>query len=436
MSPGEILEATRTAPVDCIALSIRPCETGGQLTLARSAPSTCPLFISSNAGIIEGTWDNRTAFSKVASEHLNKLEISRMVDARAPTSIQTISKNIISLSERMSVTYTSNEYRIDYPDRFEGFDAGLLRDTGASPAIFRDLIRAVTMRWDAGWDDTAFEISGGLDSGSVAHACAPLFRDRMKTCGMTLPGSMGQTQGMRRTCLMPPGSSDFPFHVHNSDTAHILPNSWMPYDDYIGGMQDQQNSELKRNQIKYVVSGIGGDELFPSTRPRKLANKSTYLTPDAASALDEHAAIGLPRPVLPFSSTGAASCRAPHFLRHGIWPLNPMCAPELVEFCHRLPDHLREKRMLAILAMEANGISCFSQAYQKETFTRLQDTTLRAMSVEFMATFQDSALADLGIINIDRFISNYRKFLSGQLTSYPDLFIMPLQMERYLKNNI
>lgn len=82
----------------------------------------------------------------------------------------------------------------------------------------------------------------------------------------------------------------------------------------------------------------------------------SFLTPQARESLG----VRLDLPPRSASSESAMECAAlssARYLRHGIWPVHPLCTPELVHFCARLPPHWRHRRRIEREALSRAGIS-------------------------------------------------------------------------------
>ena len=73
---------------------------------------------------------------------------------------------------------------------------------------------------------------------------------------------------------------------------------------------------------------------------------------DLAGGSADASAPSVPSTLIPESALDAVLRRAPVFLRSGVWPVNPLAAPELVRFCEWLPPAWRhgKRRLRARLA--------------------------------------------------------------------------------------
>jgi asparagine synthase (glutamine-hydrolysing) len=96
----------------------------------------------------------------------------------------------------------------------------------------------------------------------------------------------------------------------------------------------------------------------------------------------------------------AGVCQAPHLLRHGLWPVNPLGAPDLVAFCHRLPKESRHGRAIMRRYLHGRlGEEVFPVGYVKETFAKVLSDLISREANTIAAQLQECALADLGLVD-------------------------------------
>ena len=107
-----------------------------------------------------------------------------------------------------------------------------------------------------------------------------------------------------------------------------------------------------------------------------------------------------PASPIPVSSLLASTCQAPHLLRHGLWPVNPLSDPRLVAFCHRLPHAGRHRRgaMRRYLGRHL-GADVFPPDYAKETFARVLPDLISRHEKQLAAQLRECALADHGLVD-------------------------------------
>jgi asparagine synthase (glutamine-hydrolysing) len=159
---------------------------------------------------------------------------------------------------------------------------------------------------------------------------------------------------------------------------------------------------------RVVLTGIGGDELM-SLLPQEQSSQAIAAQAPAPSwlttrgrqlAREAAGGCGHPSTVVPETALLAAGCRAPTFLRHGVWPVNPLCTPELVRFCQWLPTHWRTRRRLQRERLARAGLDqTWLHPPRRENFAHVMRHALARYGVPMLEGFlPDLALADLGLV--------------------------------------
>jgi asparagine synthase (glutamine-hydrolysing) len=284
-------------------------------------------------------------------------------------------------------------------------------------AMFAELLeRAVSARPMA-TERLSLELSGGMDSGSVACALARRL-GTIASKGILLDGDVRRPQIERRNQITSRlGLVD--------ETVEM---SAFPPDLDIG--QPAQPKSLSREYYLEACSalwrkaraqghdmlftGIGGDELFPSyvdevqaleaDEPGRAHEVRHYaeqlLTPHAHSAAQSLRNFDAPTSPVPSTALLAVACRAPDLVRHGLWPVNPLSDPSLAAFCHRLPREHRQGRELIRQYLHTHlGNDVFQRDYTKETFTGVMAQSISRHASSIAGQLRDCALADLGLVD-------------------------------------
>jgi hypothetical protein len=122
-----------------------------------------------------------------------------------------------------------------------------------------------------------------------------------------------------------------------------------------------------------------------------------------------------PGAVLAESSLLASACRAPAFLAAGIWPVSPLCSPNLIRFGESLPFEWRQNKFLhrerlAILGLAPEWIT----PPLKENFNHVMEYGLRQYGLEVLEhLLPESILADYGFIDVRKLADAYRHTACG-----------------------
>ena len=266
---------------------------------------------------------------------------------------------------------------------------------------------------------TALELSGGMDSATVACGLAQL-GPPVTSLGILLDGDTRVPQLRRRDAIVQRlGLRDCKVEI----------TAFPPGLD----LQAVRESRLGFNQEYYLeacaalwdqaialgcdrlYTGIGGDELFPDYQhelpqaeaafdaQRELAHRAAadlLLTPRAREAVRGLHCFGAPASPVPTTALAALACRAPDIARRGLWPVNPLSDPRLARFCHQLPLELRRERALMQRYLQQRlGEDTFPAGYRKETFEQVFPSLIAAHAAGLRAQLRECALADLGLVD-------------------------------------
>jgi asparagine synthase (glutamine-hydrolysing) len=141
--------------------------------------------------------------------------------------------------------------------------------------------------------------------------------------------------------------------------------------------------------------------------PAHLSRLAREAIGDTATTLDR-------APVAPLftSALEASAAVSTRFLRPGVWPVSPLCTPELVAFCGRLPREWGEGRGVqreALGRMECSAAT--THPASTEDFGQVFDPGIKGDArALFTKLFEDSRLSELGLIDADRLRTDYARF--------------------------
>jgi asparagine synthase (glutamine-hydrolysing) len=172
-------------------------------------------------------------------------------------------------------------------------------------------------------------------------------------------------------------------------------------------------------------------EVFDEPLPSFLTSNGAKLARDASARLDPAPSASAAR-----SFYEAAAACSPLFLRSGIWPLHPYGAPEVVAFCRNLPAAWRRDRSLQRHLLRSYGLSeRVVRPDPPESFLPLRDLAMRGSAREPVHRLMaNSALAALGIIDLDRFSSSYDAYCKGGPTVESDSLLQTVLLESALQS--
>lgn len=357
-------------------------------------------------------------------------------------SSRTIFKNVKLLTERAKAIFKPTDWYIEYPEPAPKYSPHFLTDSAQVTDTYREILSSSLKRWYFLKDSNLVgcELSGGLDSANVTAMAASIYDSPIATYGMILDGEMGRQQQLRRKeytekfntldyTIDAAPIQNHPLFLQGSRLRQKLINPYEePYSELLEAMLDI----AKTNDHRVILTGIGGDELLLSDsfdvdrykenkkdKTSVFSNSFFYTTrfmhPLARILCEERlqARINFPKTIVPESALNSARYRAPVFLSKGIWPLNPLFTPELVEFCHKLPLRWRAKRYLHRQLLKELGIS-EATVYPKikENFSGVMDNAIKNTSQNLVKyLLRDSSLSEMNLIDESKINQEYDSFI-------------------------
>ncbi|WP_456014822.1 hypothetical protein [Methylorubrum populi] len=269
----------------------------------------------------------------------------------------------------------------------------------------------------------AVELSGGVDSAAVAVALRQQ-KGSFCTFGVVLQNETAAYQIARRDRLV----KIFKANDHIIRLSEHMPNLEPDYaleerhgaleEFYIGAFSALWDTASSVGSTA-IYKGFGGDELGISQSRSKKER-----SPDPSCAFEEHQfafpfftvrtkvlasslrVFDAPESPVPHSSLLAQARHAPHALKRGLWPVNPLCDPRLVDLSLRLPHNLRvERRFLRDYVNNSIDQNMFVSGYVKETFRGVLGVSIASSGEKIKAQLKTMLLSDLDLIDRSSVIS-------------------------------
>ncbi|WP_266160037.1 asparagine synthase-related protein [Dyella silvatica] len=323
------------------------------------------------------------------------------------------------LTERASFHVEPGKASFRYPTPAGDTAPSPLPDGDDGLTAFGELLQQVASARPVTTDQLSIELSGGMDSATVASAMARTLRQPMASLGILLDGDVRQPQIQRRQLI----ANRLKLLDQTVEIAAFPPSLdmqqgpeqtkglyWEYYREACAALWDSALAQGRN----VLFSGVGGDELFPDylheTAPgsgeesgrvgeaRRCAEG--LLTPLALNVARTLRSFDAPASPVPATALLTHACRGPDQLRHGLWPVNPLSDPNLVAFCHRLPRDQRQGRELMRQYLQAQlGSEVFPRGYSKETFAQVLPELIAQHAETVARQLRDCALADLGLVD-------------------------------------
>jgi asparagine synthase (glutamine-hydrolysing) len=408
---------------------------------------SAPLYLFAGDGELRGHWDPARLYPCLSNSRLvPELAARYLAHFSLPYSRKTLFPGIHRLTERARGCWERLdgnrwELTIDYPDAaVHPLCARTVKGDADVIAGFIDIVTASTRRWlhlPAAF--LSAQLSGGLDSSIVAGTASRLSGGSLRTYGLVMPGPPGVRQQKRRYELCEVFGFedqrldilDYPPFVPKG--SRMVTQRVVPWEEIYFEAFETLLALARQSGAAVSLNGTGGDELCSRhwhemtaeqqacRRQEVLADAvdfPAYLTSSACEAVRDTLSTIDRAPVSPlFTSALEAACAVSSlFLRTGIWPLSPLCTPELVRFCRSLPLPWRQNRRIqreVLLRMGCSRAVAYPTA--TEDFAPVLDLTLpEAARPLFERLFRESRLAELGLVDADRLLSAYREYCQRQ----------------------
>lgn len=401
---------------------------------------TAPTFLFVNAGTLCGDWDAAKLLPLLPRTSLDPVRAARyLAEYATPYARTTLFHGLQLLTERSRAVWSGSPGRetlsIDYPPPWPRPAASVLRE-GADPiAAFETILSSSLPRWTKAAEAClGTELSGGLDSAIVTSSASELCSARLPSYGVRLMGDSTEDQGVRRLEL----AEKFGLIDTEVPIASFLPLApgscrldgrapVLPWEEGYYEVFDELLTRASTAGTRVLLTGFGGDELF-GMRPselRLMRGESglaiapdappepvpAFLTPSARLTLSDELD-GPPRAASSDSAIECAAMSAPRYMRHGIWPVHPLCTPQLVHFCARLPAEWRYRRRLERELLAKRGISDrVTEPRRRDDFSWALVATLRGPARPLVQQlFAEAELHTLGIVDRSELLRAFREW--------------------------
>lgn len=332
-----------------------------------------PVYVTVAPDGLHGSWDLLDLRPYINIADLNAAEVVRWVSYLGHYSRSTIFRAVGKVTERATATWTTQTgVTVSYPEPAPHAKPRVLRP-GADPVgYFADLLDRVTAHRPLHPGELAVELSGGLDSANVAASLTSTLDAPVATVALIVEGAAGEQQRRRRKELLDrlaltpdaelPLADAYPFHLRGPRRNGAV---FSPTDGTYAEATAQIYAHLAQAGVRCVATGIGGDEAMCLTEAERQATGTTWPTrpvPDylggrCAPLVSWLEADAAPAPVLTFSTLLGLACRSPEVMRHGLWPVSPLAAPEVLRLCESLPIEWRLRKRLLRERLARLGLS-------------------------------------------------------------------------------
>jgi asparagine synthase (glutamine-hydrolysing) len=398
------------------------------VTVTAGAARTTPLYLSTDATRLHGSWD--MADLKPFATRLHAVEVARLLVFRPRYSTQTVFEGIHRLTERATAHF-GGSLVITYPTPALHHDPRELADGADVLGAFVELLHeALDARpWEP--ESTVFHLSGGFDSGCIGTTAAKRHPHKIRTAALLIDGPGRAQQERRRAgmrAVLPFADDDItvdaakhlPLHP---ECARVRGKLISPYEEPLFYPFRLLTTALARTGATAVVTGLGGDELVALSEaeaPHLDLNRMPVIPPwlgPAAATLLEYADIGTapPAPINSMTLLALESTAGP-LLREGIWPIHPFAWPALVEFGEQLPYDWRDFKQLQRRLLESLGLGMeVVRPVERESFAEIVERSLTGSGVRLLERMlaDGSPLFDDRLVDPDAVTATTKRLREG-----------------------
>ncbi|WP_369943869.1 asparagine synthase-related protein [Xanthomonas medicagonis] len=433
-------------PLDYLMIEVA--QAGCRLKLRAGLLGSAPVYCRVADDGLEISYDLADFFSRPTTIDLEMA--SRRLALNADYSARQLCSGVVMLTERATLYAEPGRARYVYPSPTEAVSPSEEAVIDYGMERFEQLLqRAVSIRPVS--KPIAVELSGGMDSATVACALTRL-HGNILSLGILLDEGYSQAQAERRRMLVETlGLRDTTVHIDAlPPTLDLRPRADRadyPLAEFYLEAFETLWDDAQAQGSEQLFTGLGGDQLFPTYRNEEPPTRGpgddvaseakrraeALLTPRALNASRSISGFDAPPGPLSASVLASSMCQAPHLLRRGLWPVNPLSDPHLVAFCRRLPFDSRKDRETMWRYLRANAGEVFPRSYCKETFAHVLPELIAQHAKTIAMQLSECALADLGLVKPDAVLQLLDELVATRARPLTAPLISFLWLERFVR---
>lgn len=432
-------------PLDYVMIEIA--RAGHRLRIRAGVLASVPVYCRATDDRVVVSWDSADLAggpavidAEIAS---HRLALHTIYSARQ------LYAGVTLLTERASLYVEPGKASYRYPEPIAGTSPSAEPHGPDVLTAFGNALHRVVALRPLEESGTSIELSGGMDSGTVASALA-MHHEGIASKGILLDGDVGVPQAQRRSLIthrldLLDETVDILSYPPDLDLSRNTDRPFGFYREFYLEACSALWSSAHAQGRDALFTGVGGDELFPmydgewvaggAGDPGWAQDASTYaeglLTPRALNAARSLRTFDAPASPVPMTSLLTHACRAPDLLRHGQWPVNPLSDPHLVALCHRLPKESRQGREVMRQYLQARlGGDVFPRGYVKETFANVLPPLISTKAATLRRQLDECALADLGLVDRQAVLALLDTIVTTRAHAATSAFASFLSLER------
>ncbi|MFD5856063.1 hypothetical protein [Streptomyces chartreusis] len=393
------------------------------ITVSTGARCPAPVYLTVHRSTLHGHWDVTRLRNVMPDQRLDPIEIARLLALTGHYSRRTAWQCVNLLTERSSAWFHDGELRVQMPEPARHDEPRELAPDARVIDGYEHLLDAVLADHHYVPEQTAIELSGGMDSSNVAMSMAARHGPILASGALIQEGPAGEQQRRRRQAMIDySGFRDTTLRAADylpMDPQHTPHVPLGPHEEiYIAG-HSRLLAQWKTEGVLWAAAGVGGDEMLslpPQPHPPlSPAGIPRWLTPDTFEALRDQESGIPPAPPISDSTLRALACGAPMYLRAGLWPLYPLADPAMWRFGQWLPFSWRGSKHLARLRLQRLGFD--------------QEVTHPPLRENFHDVLKES-LARFGPSAIRKMLSTGSPLIDAKFVDADELAAVALRLEQ------
>ncbi|MFE6288046.1 hypothetical protein [Streptomyces sp. NPDC057877] len=265
---GRAVKECQDFPLQGIWIEIGP----DGLRLTTGLGGVCPLYLSYDDGRLTGSWQLMDLSDRLGADRLQEREVMRLLIGFPRYGHDTLFTTVKRLSERSTAYADAGGLRLVYPAAAEHTQPGELADQVGEAelvAAFEALTDHVFAKRPVAPEQTAAQMSGGMDSTNLAISLALAHPGAITPCAMLIGGEAGPQQQARRRAVIEQTGFAADVTVRAADHPVLSPGGLRraraeavsPLDEPHLEAADVLAQALRARGIHTVAAGFGGDEV-------------------------------------------------------------------------------------------------------------------------------------------------------------------------------
>lgn len=419
-SPGEVAAAMASHPLDWLAVTLSP----GSVELSCGYQGTVPVYIAVRDGVLNISWNIADLIAD-GPILLHAPVLARFVMSRWPYAVKTMLDGVYRLTSEARIAVTDDAVRYKYPTPQPVVGLHALKPNVDPIMQFFDAISTVLALRPLEREKTACELSGGMDSAIATLAARRVLGAPFLSYGGEFDGEMGAAQRARRQLVSSvAGTRDVAvaaeyFAPYDEGGPRRAPLGVWPEDDSYPELLFACYKLIGSAGIDTVISGLGGDELYPIFAHEDGYEAGTEAPPgsfvtERCKALASLPCDAHPQSWLLTSCWLSSSARASGYLCAGLWPVHPFFSREVTRFTFNLPLEWRLNRMLHRRVLTRLLDDAVYGKYLEETFYPVMHAGFRRNAEFVQEVIADSALAKLGFVDSSKIVMKNKRALDAE----------------------